>query len=107
MLAPWLTSIYRIRDNAGRWLLQLALIGSSSYFVHEWLIPHGFPRWNGTIVTALPFFLMGILLADLYASGLLRRSKQFLWDIALVASGMGLVYAFALSWRIFWLTLPL
>ena len=105
ILAPWLTRVYRIRGDARRRLLQLLLIGSSSYFVHHWLIPFGPPRLNYTLLTAIPFFLVGMLLADLYASGLVRRSGRIGWDFAAVGSGIGLVYAAGWDWgRLYWLT---
>ena len=105
LLAPWLTRVYRIRGDAGRRLLQLLLIGLSSYVVHGWLIPHGPPRLNDTLLTAIPFFLAGMLLADLYASGVARRSGRIGWDFAAAGSGIGLVYAAGWEWgRLYWLT---
>jgi peptidoglycan/LPS O-acetylase OafA/YrhL len=105
ILAPWLTRVYRIRGDMRRRLLQLTLIGSSSYFVHCWLIPHGPPRLNDTLLTAIPFFLAGMLLADLYGSGLLRRSRRIGWDFAAAGSGIGMVYAAGWDWgRLYWLT---
>ncbi len=109
LLAPWLTVVYRVPGRAARWLLQAALIASYSFFSHRWLIPYGPPRWVGTILTALPFFLAGLLLADLYASGCVRRSRgmatQTAWDFAAVGSVAGLIYAANWDWtRFFWLT---
>ncbi len=104
LVAPLLVWVYRIRKiSLERRLFQLALMLLSSYFVYELLIPMGPPRLNYTLVTELPFFLAGILLADLYATGRLRRASLFFWDVAAVVCLSGLVYAEGWEWRLQWL----
>jgi peptidoglycan/LPS O-acetylase OafA/YrhL len=90
ILAPWLTRVYRIRRPSSRWLVQLLLIGVSAYAA-RWLVVHGGARIQNTLATMIPFFLAGMLLADLYASGLVQRSRQICWDFAVAASVVLLV----------------
>jgi peptidoglycan/LPS O-acetylase OafA/YrhL len=104
LLAPWLTLIYRVPGRTARWMVQILLLGAYSYFVHERLIPFGPARLDHTIVTALPFFQAGILLADLYVSGLLLRSGSLWWDAPAVMGLMGMLYCQSMAWRYYWLT---
>jgi peptidoglycan/LPS O-acetylase OafA/YrhL len=104
LLAPWLTRIYRIPGRMYRWTFQLILLGSYSYSAYRWLIPHCPARLNDTLLTALPYFLAGILLADLYASGVVSRSQKFLWDVAALGSAALLVYCCMDGSRFFWTT---
>ena len=104
ILAPWLTLIYRVPGRVARWTVQFLLLGVSSYFVHDWLMPFGPARLDFTFVTALPFFQAGILLADLYVSGVLRRSGSLLWDALAVMGLMAMLYCQSMAWRYFWLS---
>ncbi len=105
ILAPWLTRVYRIKRNSGRWLLQLLLIGLSSYIANRWLAPHGPARIQNTLAILIPYFLAGMLLADLYASGLVRRSALLRWDFVAALSVIGLIKA--IPWHVYWLTPPM
>jgi len=80
ILAPWITLIYRLRGKTIRWSCQLLLIIAVSCFVHYWLLTFGPPLSYYSFKAALPWFLSGILLADLYVSGLLSRSNHPAWD---------------------------
>lgn len=102
ILAPWITRVYRIKGNSRRWVLQLLLIGLSSYFADRWLTPHGPARIQNTLAIMIPYFLAGMLLADLYASGLIRRSALFGWDFAAAISVIGLIEA--IPRNVHWLT---
>jgi peptidoglycan/LPS O-acetylase OafA/YrhL len=107
LLAPWLTGLYRIRGDYRRWSVQLLLIALTAYAAVRWLVPHGPARIQNTLVVMIQFFLAGTLLADLYASGVLRRSARFAWDIAATASLVGIaliVCGLPWTWQYYWLT---
>jgi peptidoglycan/LPS O-acetylase OafA/YrhL len=102
ILAPWLTRVYLIKGNKRRWLLQLLLIGLCGYAADRWLTPHGPARIQSTLAIMIPYFLAGMLLADLYAAGMVRRSAQIGWDLAVAGSAIGLIYA--VPSNVYWLT---
>jgi peptidoglycan/LPS O-acetylase OafA/YrhL len=106
LLAPLLTGIYLIPGRRARWLLQLLLLGAYNYFVWQWLIHHLPPRLNDTLLISLPFFLAGILLADLYACGVMPRSRKFVWDIAALGGVALLLYSCVGAPRLLW-TIPI
>jgi peptidoglycan/LPS O-acetylase OafA/YrhL len=101
ILAPWLARVYRIGRQSSRWVVQLLLIGLSAY-AERWLVVHGPARIQHTLAIMIPFFLGGMLLADLYASGLVRRSRQIGWDFAVAISVLLLVKAE--PWGLYWLS---
>jgi peptidoglycan/LPS O-acetylase OafA/YrhL len=106
IFAPLLTVVYRIPGKYLRWLVQLLLIGSTSYNA-VYLLPPAL-RAHAAILEMIPHFLAGMLLADWYASGLLRRSANLVWDLAVAAACWGLVYVVGASvnsiWTYYWLT---
>jgi peptidoglycan/LPS O-acetylase OafA/YrhL len=77
----------------------------SSYIADRWLAPHGPARIQNTLAIMIPYFLAGMLLADLYASGLVRRSALLGWDFAVAISVIGLIKA--IPWNVYWLTPPM
>jgi peptidoglycan/LPS O-acetylase OafA/YrhL len=100
LLAPWLTNIYRIPGNARRWMLQLVLIAGYNYFVLAW---HHCPqRLNNTLLTSLPYFQAGILLADLYVCGVVRRSRKIAWDLAALAGAALLLCSCTVAQGFYW-----
>lgn len=105
ILAPWITYIYRIPGEILRWSFQGLILCVSSYVVHEWMFNYSpgsiYSFWAG-----LPFFLAGILLADLYVSGRLARSNHFSWDAAALLGVVALLYCHYVgpAWRIAWLS---
>jgi peptidoglycan/LPS O-acetylase OafA/YrhL len=106
ILAPWLTRIYRIEGDYRRWLLQLLLIGSANYVAVYYFT--SFIRARASILEMIPHFLAGMLLADLYVSGLLRRSAHIAWDLAGAGSMLAMAIivdaANAKVWSHYWLT---
>jgi peptidoglycan/LPS O-acetylase OafA/YrhL len=88
VLAPWLTRIYRIRDRLVRYVLQVALIIFYNYAANAWLAHIGPPRLQETILQYLAYFMVGILLADLYVSGLMERSRRVVWDVVILAGAV-------------------
>jgi len=84
VLAPWLTLIYRFR---GRRLLQILLI-----VLPAWISSHyAAPGWaQNTFVVMIQYFFAGMLLADLYASGILRRTSKIAWDLGATAAAIGI-----------------
>jgi peptidoglycan/LPS O-acetylase OafA/YrhL len=102
LLAPWLANIYRVRGNVYRWTLQLILMGGYSYFVLAWLVHHCPQRLNDTLLTSLPYFQAGILLADLYVCGVVRRSRKIMWDFAALAGAALLLYTCTVAYRSYW-----
>ena len=83
LVAPWLTRIYRFRNKRLRWLLQLAMIAAVALLAQ---FGPPMPRFKSTFAQMMNYFLAGILFADLYASGLIRRSARFIWDIVAIAA---------------------
>jgi len=84
VLAPWLTLIYRVR---GRWLLELLLVVGPAWFSSHYSLP----GWaQNTFVVMIQYFFAGMLLADFYASGLLRRTAQIGWDLGAAAATIGI-----------------
>ena len=104
-LAPWLTRVYCIRGRAMRWMVQLIGMGAYSYFVCQWVVGRGPQRLKGTLLEELPYFLAGILLADLYACGVLRRARRLVWDVVALGSMGALLYCCTIGPRFLW-TLP-
>jgi peptidoglycan/LPS O-acetylase OafA/YrhL len=107
LLAPWLTRIYRIPGNYPRWALQAVLILLTACVAVFRLVPQGPARIENTLVVMIQYFLAGMLLADLYACGLLRRSTQWIWDAAALAGVFGLgaiLSGMPGNWRYYWLT---
>jgi peptidoglycan/LPS O-acetylase OafA/YrhL len=119
LLAPWLTCLYFVPNRLFRWPLQLALIAAYNYFILAWLIHHCPPRLNNTLLTELPYFLAGILLADLYVSGMVQisgvvqasgaisrahapLSRKLAWDIAALAAAALLIDCCTENYRFFW-----
>lgn len=106
ILAPWITSIYSIPGRAARWSWQLLLIAAASSFVHDWFLPLGPPLSSYSFMLGVPFFLAGILLADLYVSGLLTRSRRPAWDIVALLGLVALIscHYSRPGWRFTWLS---
>jgi peptidoglycan/LPS O-acetylase OafA/YrhL len=102
LLAPWLANIYRIPGNYCRWALQIVLMGLYSTFFLGWLHGHCPQRLNNTLLTQLPYFQAGILLADLYVCGAVRRSRRLVWDFAAVAGAALLLYFCSVAYRFYW-----
>jgi peptidoglycan/LPS O-acetylase OafA/YrhL len=104
LLAPWLSRMYRIPGSLERRCLQLALITLSSWTLYHQLLPFASPRVTGTFVTGLPYFLTGMLLADLYVSGLIAKAQSVAWDIAAAVAAVLIVLpAFGLGGDIYWI----
>jgi peptidoglycan/LPS O-acetylase OafA/YrhL len=103
VLAPWITSIYSIPGRIVRWAWLVLLIGADSYFVHNWLIPFS-PSSYCSFAASLPYFLAGVLLADLYVSGLLSRTNRLVWDGAALLGLAALIssYLYLSKWRLAW-----
>ncbi len=100
IVAPWLARIYLVRPKYLRWTVQaLLLLGAchvSTFEFTEQLRP------RLTVVQMSPYFLAGMLLADWYASGMLRRTASLAWDLA-AAAGLGaLMYTVGVSIRAVW-----
>jgi peptidoglycan/LPS O-acetylase OafA/YrhL len=107
LLAPWLTTIYRIRGNWRRWLLEALLVTLPAYASVHWLVPHGPALIQNTLIVMIQYFFAGMLLADLYARGLLERSALWIWDLVAAAASGGLcliVCGLPDTWKYYWLT---
>jgi len=107
LLAPWLTVVYRVPSQYRRWLLQLALIAGPAVASGYWLGPAEPARIQNTLVVEIQYFFAGMLLADLYACGVLRRSARFSWDLGAAGAAGGLTYivcSLPSSWHYYWLT---
>jgi peptidoglycan/LPS O-acetylase OafA/YrhL len=107
ILAPWLTLVYCVRGNYRRWLLQLALIVLPAAASVYWLVPHGPARIQNTLVVMIQYFFAGILLADLYASGLMRRSAVLAWDLGAIGAAVALgsiLCGMPDTWNWYWVT---
>ena len=86
-LAPLLTLVYRIPNAWLRRGLLLLLIAAASplqaAFLPGWydFRPGGRGALNLSIVGSIQFFLVGLLVADLYAQGWGRIPKAWTWDV--------------------------
>jgi len=107
LLAPWLTGIYRIRGNYRRWLLQAVLIAAPALASCFFLGPVEPSPFQNTLAVTIQYFLAGMLLADFYACGFLRRSGLAAWDgVAAIAACLltYIVCRIPLTWHYDWLT---
>lgn len=107
LLAPWLCFVFAVRRPWVRRGALTALLLAYSYWASTWVIPAR-GLLDNTLASALQFFLAGMLLADLYVSGVFPRVRDLkrgvLWDAAALGGAMGLVYAVAWDgWGVFWL----
>jgi peptidoglycan/LPS O-acetylase OafA/YrhL len=104
IMAPWLARLYGMGPSLVRQVGTGSAILLYGYLVPPKLIQSGMPRLANTLPAFIQYFAAGLLLADLYASGVIRRSKSYFWD----AMGIcGLCTIFALggqeAWRYRWL----
>lgn len=85
LLVPWLTPLFAIRNRFARRSVFLALIitilALQSLFLH-----HDSPRASLSILAYIQFFLLGLLLADIFLTDW-RESpqKNLYWDIVALA----------------------
>ncbi len=100
ILAPLLAGVYWIRGDRRRWMVQLFAIGAME-LADRWLVHRDFTRMHNLVI-AMPFFVAGMLLADLYASGIVRRSATIGWDCAFAASVV--LLAVSVPSQLFWFT---
>ena len=84
-LAPWLTSIYRISKSWLRRVLLLTSIAGSTplqwAFLPGWHGPQNAGAFNLSLLAAIQFFLVGLLIADLYVDGWERIPFSWCWDL--------------------------
>lgn len=107
LLAPWLTAVYRIPHRSARWTAELALIAIPACSAVFWLVPHGPARLENTLIVMIQYFFAGMLLADLYACGLLRRAAAWSGDMAALAAVIGLgaiLSGMPGTWSTYWLS---
>jgi peptidoglycan/LPS O-acetylase OafA/YrhL len=87
-LAPFLTQIYRIPRAWLRRGLLIAMIAGAAPLQRAFL-----PGWHGpdntgafmlSILSAIQFFLVGLLVADLYVDGWERIPQTWLWDFVCI-----------------------
>jgi peptidoglycan/LPS O-acetylase OafA/YrhL len=89
LLAPWLTSVYRITSARIRRGVLLTLIAGATPI--QWLILPGWHSaqnagaWNLSLAAAIQFFLAGLLVADLYVDGWEAIPVSPLWDLVSMA----------------------
>jgi peptidoglycan/LPS O-acetylase OafA/YrhL len=105
ILAPLLTSIFAIRSAPLRRLILIIAIG-----VHSRLFGVDKPSDGLTILNHAPYFLAGMLLADLHLAGLDRGPRSAnLWDLLAVLGIAGAflapAYGFAPSLTVPWFVL--
>lgn len=103
-LAPWLAGIFRLGPNALRWGLTGVAILLYGYTIPPKLLQTGSVRLANTLPAFLQYFMAGLLVADLYASGVIRRTSSYLWDLFGLSALMA-VFAMAgqNGWRYRWL----
>src|SRR5882672_10360644 len=84
-LAPLLTLIYKIpRAWLRRVLLICAIAGATPLqraFLPGWYGPQNAGAFNLSILAAIQFFLVGLLVADLYVDGWNRIPHTWWWDL--------------------------
>jgi peptidoglycan/LPS O-acetylase OafA/YrhL len=88
LIAPLLAGIYRIRADGLRWTCGLMLTVGYAYAAGRWMpqVIHD----RAQIITTLQFFFTGMLLADLYVCGVVRRVQTWAGDLAVVAAALAL-----------------
>lgn len=96
ILMPLLALLFKIRNP---WVRRGILIGvSATSFL--WQNPGGTGLISVTILAQIQFFLAGMLAADLYQSGLMRRERiAWPWDLLGICAGATL-FALPEWWRI-------
>ena len=87
-LAPFLTQIYRIpRPWLRRGLLIAMIAGAAPLqraFLPGWYGPDNAGAFMLSILSAIQFFLVGLLVADLYVDGWARIPQTWRWDFACI-----------------------
>jgi peptidoglycan/LPS O-acetylase OafA/YrhL len=87
-LAPLLTLVYMIRRAWLRRTLQIVVIASATplqqAFLPGWYGPLNAGAFKLSILAGLQYFLVGLLLADLYVDGWNRIPHTWRWDVVSV-----------------------
>jgi len=84
ILLPLLSAVLRIRNNSLRrfWIIAIA----ASSYPATWLLYHaGFHAVQMSIVHYLPFFLTGILVADIQVAEK-QTEKSYVWDLFVISA---------------------
>jgi peptidoglycan/LPS O-acetylase OafA/YrhL len=104
LTAPLLALVFRIRPAWIRRAILVAAIATLSYSVQHWLTAkHSYLEY--TYPGCLHFFLAGMLLADLYVSGIIVRRRSYVWDLVAVGCAASiLAVTLPPYWRFHWLT---
>lgn len=95
VLAPWFACVYLIKTKQMRWMVGAAGTIILAYVANQPSIQQGAVRLHH--FTMLPYFFAGMLLADLHAAGMLRRTGTIWWDVVVAVSAGGLVYLVGVS----------
>lgn len=86
ILAPWLCAVFAVRDKVPRRAILGALIVGGA--AAQGLL--GAPLWSGlSLAHQIPYFLVGLLLADVHLSDAPPRSGR--WDLVGLAGWVGLL----------------
>jgi peptidoglycan/LPS O-acetylase OafA/YrhL len=84
-LAPLLTQIYRVPSAWLRRALLISIIACATplqrAFLPGWYGPQNAGAFNLSILAAIQFFLVGLLVADLYVDGWSRIPRTWRWDV--------------------------
>lgn len=97
--APLLALIYLIRSKlARRFILSAAILVAGVLQILNWNAPQ---RVQLSLAFAIQFFLAGLLLADLFATG--PQSRSFVWDLVSLA---GWPLVFLPADKTIWIALP-
>jgi peptidoglycan/LPS O-acetylase OafA/YrhL len=87
-LAPFLTQIYRIPQAWLRRGLLISMIAGAAplqrAFLPGWYGPDNAGAFILSILSCIQFFLVGLLVADLYVDGWERIQQTWLWDLVCV-----------------------
>jgi peptidoglycan/LPS O-acetylase OafA/YrhL len=94
LLMPLLAFIFKVRSvPVRRWIV--FLVAASAFLwqnaTSSWIV-------GSTILAQIQFFLVGLLVADLYQSGVLRRNFGLAWDVLGSASVM-VLFVLPSWWR--------
>jgi len=87
-LAPFLTQIYRIPQAWLRRGLLISMIAGAAplqqAFLPGWYGPDNSGAFMLSILSAIQFFLVGLLVADLYVDGWERIPQTWRWDVVCI-----------------------
>ena len=105
ILAPLFAIVFAIRSHLLRRAVIMGVMLACGAFVQFWLWATPYQNLKISLLGYMQYFLGGFLLADLYASKVLRTRASLLWDAAGIGAALLLLWAMMFTQhRYYWLT---